>query len=96
QVPTVFYSATRGAGNVYLKIVNRAAEAQDVRVEISGVSVDAKGQSIQLAAKSPDDTNSIADPAKLVPVTASVDGLGTKFTRTFPPYSITVLVLKAK
>ncbi|MCU1234171.1 MAG: Alpha-N-arabinofuranosidase [Candidatus Solibacter sp.] len=96
QVPTVFYSATRGAGNVYLKIVNRAAEAQDVRVEISGVSVDAKGQSIQLAAKSPDDTNSIADPAKLVPVTASVDGLGAKFTRTFPPYSITVLVLKAK
>jgi len=31
-----------------------------------------------------------------VPVTSAVDGLGTGFTRTFPPYSLTVLQMKAR
>ena len=68
-----------------------------MRIEIGGLaSLDPKGQSIVLSAASPDDTNSIAEPTKVVPVAAPVDGLSASFTRTFPPYSITVLQLKGK
>ena len=98
-MPTLFFNATRDSktGTIYLKIVNRAGAPQPVRVEFSGLaSIEPKGQSIAIGASSPDDTNSITEPAKIVPVTASVDGLGTSFTRTFPAYSITVLRMKAK
>ena len=99
EVPTVFWSATRDTktGMVFLKIVNRAAAAQAVRVEFSGLTgVDAKGRAVTLSAGRPTDTNSITEPTKIVPVTSSVDGLGTSFTRTFPPYSLTVLQMKAR
>ena len=68
-----------------------------MKIEISGLStVETDGEAVVLKANSPDDTNSIQEPAKIVPVTEKVDGLGTNFTRTFPPYSITILELKAK
>jgi alpha-N-arabinofuranosidase len=99
EVPTVFWSATRDTktGTIFLKIVNRAAAPQPLTVEFSGLaSVDPKGQAVTLSAASPTDTNSIAEPTKIVPVTSSVDGLGASFTRTFPPYSLTVLQIKAR
>jgi alpha-N-arabinofuranosidase len=66
-------------------------------VEISGLSaVEAQGQAITLSASAPDDTNSITEPTKIVPMTTKVEGLGANFTRTFPPYSITVLQMKGK
>jgi alpha-N-arabinofuranosidase len=99
QAPTLFYSATRDSktGTIYLKIVNRASTPQPVTVQIAGLtSVDSKGESLTMAAASPDDTNSITEPAKVVPVSTAVDGLGANFTRIFPPYSITVLEMKGK
>ena len=96
---TLFFDATRDGqtGEIFLKIVNRAATPQPIRVELSGIAnVDPKGQSIALTAASPTDTNSITEPTKIVPVTAPVDGLAKTFTRTFPPYSITLLTMKAK
>jgi alpha-N-arabinofuranosidase len=99
EVPTLFYSATRDSkgGTIYLKIVNRAGAPQLVRIEVKGVtSVASKGQVIAMAAASPEDTNSITAPAKIAPVTSAAEDLGTSFSRTFPPYSITVLRLEAK
>jgi len=99
QVPMVFFDATRDSktGTIFLKVVNRAATPQPVKVEISGlIAVEPKGQAITLSASSPDDTNSITEPTKIVPVTTNVDGLGENFTRTFPPYSITVLQMKTR
>ena len=99
QVPMVFFDATRDSqtGTIYLKVVNRAGTPQPVQVEISGLSaVEAKGQSITLSASSPDDTNSITEPTKIVPVTTNVDGLGANFTHNFPPYSITGVEMKGK
>jgi alpha-N-arabinofuranosidase len=95
----VFFDATRDSktGIIFLKVVNRAGTPQPVKVEISGLSaVEAAGQAITLSASSPDDTNSITEPTKIVPITTNVDGLGENFTRTFPPYSITVLQMKGK
>jgi alpha-N-arabinofuranosidase len=97
QAPTLFFAATQDSktGVIYLKVVNRAGTPQPVRVELSGLaSVGSQGQAITMSANSPEDTNSIAEPAKIVPVTTQVDGLGASFTRSFPPYSITVLEMK--
>ena len=98
EVPTLFFDATRDSqsGTIYLKVVNRSGTPQPVKVEISGSSIASKGTAVVLKADHPDDTNSIQEPAKIVPVTEKVKGLGTSFTRTFPPYSITILELKAK
>jgi alpha-N-arabinofuranosidase len=99
QIPSVFYDATRDSqsGTIYLKVVNRQSTAQPVHVQISGVSaVEAQGTATVLKADRPDATNSIEEPKNIVPVTETVDGLGTDFTRDFPPYSITILELKAK
>ncbi len=44
-----------------------------------------------MSASSPDDTNSILAPKKVVPIASAMDGLGADFTKTFPPCSINVL-----
>jgi len=99
QVPLLFFNATRDTttGTLYIKVVNRAATAQPVHVTLTGLkSIEPVGQTITLAANSPDDTNSITDPNIIIPVTAKAEGLGADFTKSFQPYSITVLSLKTK
>ncbi|MBZ5622391.1 MAG: carbohydrate binding domain-containing protein [Acidobacteriia bacterium] len=99
QVPLMFFDATRDSktGAIYVKVVNRSATAQPVHIALSGVAaVEASGQAIIMSASSPADTNSITEPARIVPITTKVDGLSTNFTRTFPPYSISVLEMKAR
>src|ERR1035437_2742091 len=99
QVPALFFDATRDSqtGTIYLKVVNRLGTPQPVKIDISGVaSVAAKGSPIVLKANKLDDTNSIQEPNKIIPVTEKAKGLGTNFSRTFPPYSITILELKTK
>ena len=99
QLPALYFDATRDSrsGTIYLKIVNRAAAPQPVKIDISGVaSVEAKGTATVLKADKPDETNSIQEPVKIVPVTEKAKGLGANFTRVFPPYSITILELQAK
>jgi alpha-N-arabinofuranosidase len=96
-VPSLFFVATRDSqsGTIFLKVVNRLATPQPVHVKIGGVkNVESTGEAIVMSASSPDDTNSIKEPKKIVPVTSNMDGLGADFTRDFPPYSITILELK--
>jgi alpha-N-arabinofuranosidase len=98
QVPTLFFDATRNTqdGTIYLKIVNSAAAPQPVQIALNGVtSVAPTGDAVVLSSASLDDTNSIDEPTKVVPVTSATDGLGASFTRTFPPYSITILKIHA-
>jgi hypothetical protein len=99
QVPLMFFNATRDSksGTIYVKVVNRAGAPQPVRIAVSGLaSVDAQGKAVKLAAGNPAETNSITEPSKIVPVTSSAEGLGVNFTRTFPPYSITVLEMTGR
>jgi alpha-N-arabinofuranosidase len=99
QVKSLFYSATRdsASGKIIVKIVNSADTPQNVKIEINGVNaVAAKGSATVLQAAKRDETNSLKDPQHIVPATEKVNGLGTSFTRTFPPCSITILELKAK
>jgi alpha-L-arabinofuranosidase len=99
EVKSIFYSATRetASGKIIVKIVNRADASQEVKIEINGANPIAdKGTTIVLKADNRNATNSLDDPKKVVPVTEAVDGLGSSFTRTFPPCSITILELSAK
>ncbi|HEY1719222.1 MAG TPA: alpha-L-arabinofuranosidase C-terminal domain-containing protein [Verrucomicrobiae bacterium] len=99
QIQKLFFDATRDSlsGTIFLKVVNSLGTPQPVHVEISGDSaVEPEAEAVVLKANSPDDTNSIDEPTKIIPAMETVDGLGTDFTREFPPYSITILELKAK
>ena len=99
EVKSLFYSATRDnrSGKIIIKIVNRADAAQDVKIDITGASSIAdEGTATVLKAAKRDETNSLNDPQHVVPTTEKASGLGTSFTRTFPPCSITILELDAK
>jgi alpha-N-arabinofuranosidase len=99
EVPTMFFSATRSdrRGEIYLKVVNAIGTAQAVRVDLAGaVKVAPEGKAIVLASARKEDTNTIAEPAKVVPVTSKASGLGKQFSYSFAPYSVTVLVLSTR
>jgi alpha-N-arabinofuranosidase len=99
QLREIFFDATRDAksGIMYLKVVNTAARAQRINIQISGAkTVNSKGQAVVLAASSLEDTNSLTEPTRIVPRTETLDGLGSTFGREFPAYSITVLKVKVK
>ena len=99
EVKSLFYSATRetGSGKIIVKVVNRADAPQALTVNISGVgSIAPEGDATVLQADDRNATNTLEEPKKVVPVTTKVTGLGTSFTRTYPPCSVTILGLSAK
>jgi alpha-N-arabinofuranosidase len=99
QIPVLFYVATRNkqTGLLYLKVVNAGATNQVVNININGAAkISAEASMIELKAGQPEDTNSITAPEKIIPVVSKIKGLGKKFTRTFPAYSITVLQVETK
>jgi len=99
EVPTMFFSATKSEqrGEIYLKVVNAIGTAQSVQVELAGAGkVAPNGKAIVVSSAKKEDTNTIAEPAKVVPVTSKVSGLGKEFNYSFAPYSVTVLVLSTR
>jgi alpha-N-arabinofuranosidase len=42
-----------------------------------------------------DDTNTITDPEKIVPVVSKINGVSQVFTRTLDPYSVNIFQLQA-
>ncbi len=99
QIREVFFNATRDSksGVIYAKVVNTAGAPQPVNIQINGpTKIQPKGEAVVLAASALNDTNSLEQPAKVVPRTEKVDGLSSNFTREFPAYSVTVLKLKSK
>jgi alpha-N-arabinofuranosidase len=98
QLPLLSFDSTRDSktGSIYIKVVNRADTAQAVHIAVSGASsVASTGRIISITGNGPEDTNSITEPKKIVPVTADASGLSTDFTHTFAPFSVNVLELKA-
>ena len=95
-MPTLTYVVTRDSksGIVYLKVVNILGDAQPVQINLKGIkNIKQEATAITLSGK-PEDTNSITDPVKLVPVASVVKGVKPAFSYTFLPYSITVLRLQ--
>ena len=98
QVPSLFFVATKNSekGTIYLKVVNTAGTPQTVHIDLKGTTIAPQGTLVTLTSQKPEDTNSIKEPAKIVPVTSKVEGLGSSFTKTFAPYSINVLQMEAR
>jgi len=80
-------------GKIYITVVNPGSIAEAVTVNVSGATIPTTGSATVLTSTRPTDTNTISNPANVVPTTSSVTGLGPTFTRTFPAYSVTVLTL---
>jgi alpha-N-arabinofuranosidase len=81
-------------GRIYVAVVNPGGSAQPVTVDLAGAGTVADtGSQTVLSSAHPTDTNTISDPAHVVPVTSPVHGLGTTFTRTFAAYSLTILTV---
>jgi alpha-N-arabinofuranosidase len=88
--------ATRDSktGEIILKLVNPQTNAVSLHIEIKGVaSLNSRGSAITLAGN-PEDTNSITQPRKIVPITTTMRRLKPSFAYEMRPNSIVVLKLK--
>jgi alpha-N-arabinofuranosidase len=90
--------ATRDSrtGEIIVKLVNPQPTEQALNIFIKGVtSMSSKGAAITLSGKI-DDTNSITEPKRVIPVTSVVKDIRPDFTYTLPANSIVVLKLKGR
>jgi alpha-N-arabinofuranosidase len=94
-----FYSATKdpGTGTLYLKLVNASSVPQPVDIKLAGAnSVASSAKVVSLSAKTTQDTNSITDPKRIVPVESTFHGVKDNFTYTIPAYAIQIMEVKLK
>ncbi|BCM93616.1 extracellular exo-alpha-L-arabinofuranosidase [Abditibacteriota bacterium] len=85
------------SGALFVKVVNPMGYAQSVKMTIGGAkSVSNSGVATVLQSSGPKDTNSLAQPTKIVPVTKPISNVGADFSYEAPPFSISVLKLNAK
>ena len=91
-------SVTRDSktGAIYVKAVNAAAKTQQAHIVLDGITnVAPQASMIVLSSASLQDTNTLAEPNKVVPVTSKAKVSGN-FDISFAPYSFTVLVIESK
>jgi alpha-N-arabinofuranosidase len=97
--PRFFESATRDSatGTIHLKLVNGSSIPQAVRIHLNGVTaVDKDVPLTTLRGNTPEETNSITDPRRIMPITSAIHNAAATFEHTLPPYSIQVLDIKAR
>ncbi len=88
-----FYSITGSAAKkkLYLKLVNASSDPQAVDLTIDGAKPTGKAKLISLSAADTQETNSINDPKRIVPVESAITASGGRVRHTMPPYSIEVV-----
>ena len=93
-IPAMFYVATKDTktGVLYLKVVNATGKQQQVDIDLNGAGQLSPNSTLTvIKGDKSEDTNTITDPEKIVPVTSKITGISKKFTRTFDPYSVSIL-----
>lgn len=96
--PLQFFSSgyDEATGELIVKVVNAEAEAYPLRIKLEGVSkVEKTGKVISLSAVSDMEENSFEEPMKISPQESEYNGFGESFDYSFPPFSYTILRLKA-
>ncbi len=96
-VPTIFYAATMNdtTGTIYLKIVNTTAKKETVNIHLAGIGkISPEATLVVVKGSKADDTNTITDPVKIVPVSLTIKDIKTSFSRTLDPYSVSIIELK--
>jgi len=97
SVPTIFYSATLNdtTGTLYLKIVNTIAKKQTIKINLEGITkVSPEAALIVVKGDNPDETNTITDREKIIPVTETIKGIKKSFSRKLDPYSVSIIEIK--
>jgi alpha-N-arabinofuranosidase len=86
----------RRTGEIIVKLVNPQPVAERLRIQIKGVSSLASKASALTLSGSPDDTNSITEPTKVVPAKTALTDLKPEFAHVLPPTSVVVLRLNQR
>lgn len=85
------------AGELVVKVVNASDSLYSTSICLeNAMDIVAKGKVISLTAADGKEENSFEEPKKIYPEEKSFDGFGAKFDYDFPPFSYTVLRIKAK
>jgi alpha-N-arabinofuranosidase len=92
--PRLFESATYNSKthHLFIKLVNASSIPQPVTIKLDGAErVESKATVITLSGKTTEETNSITDPTRIVPVTSAIANASASFSYGLPRYSIQVL-----
>jgi alpha-N-arabinofuranosidase len=91
-------SATRDSrtGEVFIKLVNPTPASEPLHLSLKGIASLSTKASVIAFGGNPEDTNSIEDPGKAVPITSTVKDVRPDFVYTVPPHSIVVLKLRSQ
>lgn len=81
---------------IIVKLVNTAANPQEVTIVLKGSKLESKGNVITLVSPNLTDENSFAAPKKISPTESNYKLKGEKASMNLPAYSVTVLKLKMK
>ncbi|MBC7847645.1 MAG: alpha-L-arabinofuranosidase [Flavobacterium sp.] len=94
----LYASAVKDANTkeLIVKVVNTAATAQEVTIDLKGSKLESKGTVVTLTSPNLTDENSFAAPVKISPTTSEYKLKGEKAPMSLPAYSVTVLKLKMK
>jgi alpha-L-arabinofuranosidase len=91
---SLYWVVTRSekSRHIQIKLVNRSASVQPVKVKLSGLkSIAPNGVLTVLSSEDPDAGNSIETPDKIVPRKEKISGLSRDFMLTLPAWSVSVL-----
>ncbi len=91
-------SVTRDTKNgvIFVKLINPQSTPQPLKLDVQGVHKLKSTATATTLAAALDETNSINDRTKVVPVTTKVKGVKPEFSYTLPANSITVLKLEVR
>jgi alpha-N-arabinofuranosidase len=94
----LFASAVKDVNTkeVIVKLVNTAANAQDVNIDLKGGKLVSNGTLTTLTSTNLDDVNSFEFPKKISPTQSEFKVKGEKAQLSLPAYSVTVLKLKMR
>lgn len=92
----LYASAVKDADSneIIIKLVNTAAAAEDVAIDLKGTKLGTKGTITTLASPGTQDENTFADPQKITPKQREYKITKGKQQLRLPAYSVTVLKMK--
>lgn len=90
----LFASVTRDTAKkmLYVKVVNASSKTQSLEIDLTGKDKPAGTAAVTtLSGQSREETNSLTDPSRIVPVQSEVSNVSSDWHHTFPAYSIQVI-----
>jgi alpha-N-arabinofuranosidase len=95
--PLLFTSVSRDTDKrtMYVKVVNAASKPQSLEIQFNGNDNPTGDAAVTtLIGHSMEETNSLADPTRIVPIQREISNVSSDWHRTFPAYSIEVIEIR--